>query len=39
MDEHGAERKIIGVAVGNEEAFGFYEKFGFYPRVTILRQK
>jgi diamine N-acetyltransferase len=39
MDDHGSERKIIGVAVGNEQAFGFYEKYGFYPRVTVLRQK
>jgi diamine N-acetyltransferase len=39
MDDHRVERKTIGVAVGNEQAFGFYEKYGFYPRVTILRQK
>jgi diamine N-acetyltransferase len=39
MDGQGVKRKIIGVAVGNEEAFGFYEKYGFYPRVTLLRQK
>lgn len=39
MDSRGVTRKIIGVAVGNEEAFGFYRKFNFYPRVTILRQK
>jgi len=38
MDDRGVQRKIIGVAVGNEEAFSFYEKYGFYPRVTILRQ-
>jgi diamine N-acetyltransferase len=38
MDGRGAQRKIIGVAVGNEEAFGFYEKYGFYPRVIVLRQ-
>jgi diamine N-acetyltransferase len=38
MDDRGVLRKIIGVAVGNEEAFGFYEKYGFFPRVTVLRQ-
>ncbi|WP_066502902.1 GNAT family N-acetyltransferase [Abyssisolibacter fermentans] len=29
----------LGVAVGNEEAFLFYRKFGFYPLVTILERK
>ena len=38
MDARGVTVKTIGVAVGNEEAFGFYQKYGFYPRVTILRQ-
>jgi ribosomal protein S18 acetylase RimI-like enzyme len=38
MDDREVQRKIVGVAVGNEEAFGFYEKYGFYPRVTVLRQ-
>jgi GNAT superfamily N-acetyltransferase len=38
MDAAGARSKIIGVGRGNEQAFGFYEKFGFLPRVTILRQ-
>lgn len=26
----------VGVAGGNEETFGFYRRFGFYPRMTIL---
>jgi diamine N-acetyltransferase len=39
MDTKGTKQRIIGVAVGNEEAFGFYEKYGFYPRTTILRRK
>lgn len=38
MDKHGAIEKNIVVAGGNEEAFGFYEKYGFYPRAHILRQ-
>jgi diamine N-acetyltransferase len=38
MDTHGATRKIIGGAAGNEEALGFYEKYGFYPRIHILQQ-
>jgi ribosomal protein S18 acetylase RimI-like enzyme len=36
MDSHAVERRVIAVAAGNEEAFGFYAKFGFYPRVSIL---
>ena len=27
----------INVAVGNEETFGFYSKFGFAPKTTILQ--
>ncbi len=38
MDSHSAARKVIAVAAGNEEAFGFYSKYGFYPRVSILTQ-
>lgn len=38
MDENNIQRRVIGVAAGNEDTFGFYEKFGFYPRVTILHQ-
>jgi diamine N-acetyltransferase len=38
MDARDVTRKIIGVAVGNEEAFGFYAKYNFYPRVSILTQ-
>ena len=36
MDGLSADKRIIGVAVGNEEAFGFYARYNFYPRVTIL---
>ena len=39
MDAHAATRKVIAVAAGNEEAFGFYQKYGFCPRVSILIQK
>jgi ribosomal protein S18 acetylase RimI-like enzyme len=38
MDAHGAARKIIGVAAGNEEALGFYQKYGFYTRIHVLQQ-
>jgi len=38
MDDRAATNKIIGVVEGNEEAFGFYKKYGFYPRAHILQQ-
>jgi ribosomal protein S18 acetylase RimI-like enzyme len=38
MDEIGAAKRVITVAAGNEQAFGFYEKLGFYPRRTVLEQ-
>lgn len=31
--------RTVAVAAGNEAAFGFYEKFGFHPALTVLRQK
>jgi diamine N-acetyltransferase len=39
MDKDGATRKRVSVGNGNEEAWKFYEKFGFYPRMTVLEQK
>jgi ribosomal protein S18 acetylase RimI-like enzyme len=38
MDAHTVSRKVIAVAAGNEEVFGFYARFNFYPRVNILVQ-
>ena len=29
----------VSVADGNEEAFPFYRKFGFFPRMTVLERK
>jgi diamine N-acetyltransferase len=39
MDSLGAVRKRVSVGDGNESAWAFYRKFGFYPRMTILEQK
>jgi ribosomal protein S18 acetylase RimI-like enzyme len=39
MDSQGAVRKRVAVADGNEEAWSFYERFGFFPRMTLLEQK
>jgi ribosomal protein S18 acetylase RimI-like enzyme len=38
MDGKSATRRVIAVAAGNEEAFGFYAKYKFYPRASILTQ-
>jgi ribosomal protein S18 acetylase RimI-like enzyme len=38
MDCRKIERKVIAVAAGNEEVIPFYARYGFYPRVTCLRQ-
>jgi len=27
----------VAVSVGNEEVFGFYAKYGFKPRLTVLQ--
>lgn len=39
LDANGSATKRVSVADGNEEAFPFYRKFGFYPRRTVLEQK
>ena len=39
LDFQGVHTKVIAVAVGNERAYAFYERFGFYPRLTMLQQK
>jgi diamine N-acetyltransferase len=38
LDSKNVRMKIIGVAEGNEQVFGFYKKYGFYERRTILEQ-
>jgi ribosomal protein S18 acetylase RimI-like enzyme len=39
MDSFGVVRKQVSVSDGNEAAWEFYRKFGFYPRMTVLEQK
>lgn len=36
LGEAGAKTHSICVVNGNESAFSFYEKYGFYPRSTTL---
>ena len=38
MDHLGTVRKRVSVGEGNEAAWTFYRKFGFYPRMTVLEQ-
>jgi GNAT superfamily N-acetyltransferase len=38
MDIMSVNRKILGVGAGNEEVFGFYSRYNFYPRVHVLEQ-
>lgn len=38
MERQSITRRVIAVVAGNEETFGFYSKYQFYPRVTILEQ-
>jgi diamine N-acetyltransferase len=38
MDRCGAEKRQVFVADGNEEAWEFYRRFGFYPRKMMLEQ-
>lgn len=39
LDTCGAVRKRVSVGNGNEAAWEFYRRFGFYPRLTVLEQK
>lgn len=36
LNDNGAEGISLYVAAGNEDAFAFYERFGFKPRVHML---
>jgi ribosomal protein S18 acetylase RimI-like enzyme len=39
LEVKGTKRNIVAVAVGNEQVYAFYERFGFFPRRTLLEQK
>ncbi|MCW4000447.1 MAG: GNAT family N-acetyltransferase [Candidatus Bathyarchaeota archaeon] len=38
MEQRGALKKTVEVSVGNEAAWGFYGRYGFLPRKTVLEQ-
>lgn len=39
MDDLATKVKTVHVASGNEAAFSFYARYGFFPRQTILKQR
>ena len=39
LDGLQVSAKQLAVAVGNEQVFAFYARYGFFPRLTILLQK
>lgn len=39
LEQSGAKVKTVHVAAGNEQAFTFYTRYGFFPRQTVLKQK
>ena len=39
LDKKADIKKTVNVAVGNEQVFRFYQKYGFYPRAIILEQR
>jgi ribosomal protein S18 acetylase RimI-like enzyme len=38
MDSKGAISKVVEVGAGNEQVFSFCERYGFFPRKTVLKQ-
>jgi diamine N-acetyltransferase len=38
MEQEDVVEKIVEVAVGNEQAWGFYAQYGFLPRKMVLKQ-
>jgi diamine N-acetyltransferase len=38
MEQEDAVAKIVEVGAGNEPTFGFYARYGFLPRKTVLKQ-
>jgi len=38
LNNNGSVRNRVSVADSNKDAFRFYLKVGFYPRMTILEQ-
>ena len=39
LKEKDCVKILVAVAEGHESVFGFYQKYGFYPRMTYLQMK
>ncbi len=39
MKKRNCKKIQVSVSYGHEEVFGFYQKLGFYPRMTMLQLK
>ena len=39
LDDQNVPEKTIVVVYGNGKMFSFYQKYGFYPRTTVLKQR
>jgi GNAT superfamily N-acetyltransferase len=39
LKSRNCNKIMVAVAEGHESVFGFYQKFGFYPRMTYLQMK
>jgi GNAT superfamily N-acetyltransferase len=39
LKANNCQKIMVGVAEGHEFVFGFYQKYGFYPRMTYLQLK
>src|ERR1700733_8010799 len=39
LDAAGAKQKIVEVIWGNDRAFSFYRRLGFFPRRIVFQQK
>jgi diamine N-acetyltransferase len=38
LDRHQVKVRRVAVETGNEDAFGFYQRYGFFPKHIILEQ-
>lgn len=39
MEAEHVKKKIVCVVTGNERAYPFYARYGFFPRTSVLMQK
>ena len=39
LDKRNVSEKTTAVVFGHEKVYTFYAKYGFYPRITVLKQR